>query len=168
MASPRKVMPLTAVLNRIGLSVRGLKDRKSFFDEKLLQLTGLEHFAHNVASADEFALDVELRDRGPVGVDLDSIPQCGRVVHIERLVSDPDVFEDLDQMTRKSALWKLRRAFHEEHDVVRPYFVLDELFDAHYLISSLCSGNGPSNYQSLPPKRFRSRGQQSVLFRLQR
>src|SRR5258705_5192652 len=99
-------MPLTAVLNRIGLSVRGLKDGKSFFDEQLLQLTGLEHFAHDVASADEFALDVELRDRGPVGVDLDDIPQFSRVVHIERLVSDPDVFEDLDQTTRKSALWK--------------------------------------------------------------
>src|SRR6267142_1812473 len=130
-------MRLTAISNKIGLSVRGLKDGKSFFDEKLLQLTGLEHFAHDVASADEFALDVELRDRGPVGVDLDSIPQCGRVVHIERLVSDPDVFEDLDQMTRKSALWKLWRALHEEHDVVRPYFILNELFDAHYLISVL-------------------------------
>src|SRR5882724_2057827 len=99
-------MPFTAVLNRIGLSVRGLKDRKSFFDEKLLQLTDLEHFAHDVASADEFALDVELRDRGPVGVDLDAIPQFGRVVHIERLVSDPDVFENLVQLTRKSALRK--------------------------------------------------------------
>src|SRR6266849_494555 len=133
-------MPLTTVLNGIGLPVRGLKDGKSFFDKKLLKLTGLEHFAHDVASADEFALDVELRDRGPVGVDLDAIPQFGRVVHIERLVSDPDIFENLDQLTRKSALRKLRRAFHEEHDVVRPYFVLDELFDAHDLISSFHLG----------------------------
>src|SRR5258708_37858008 len=124
-------MPLTAVLNKIGLSVRRLKDGKSFFYEKLLKLTGLEHFAHDVASADEFALDVELRDRGPVGVDLDAIPQFGRVVHIERLVRHPNVFENLDHLTRESALWKLRRAIHEEHDVVRPYFVLDELFDAH-------------------------------------
>src|SRR5258705_6686337 len=133
-------MPSTAVLNKIGLSARGLKDGKSFFDEKLLKLTDLEHFAHDVASADEFALDVELRDRGPVGVDLDAIPQFGRVVHIERLVSDPDIFENLDHLTRKSTLWKLRRAFHEEHDVVRPYFLLDELFDAHDLISSLSCG----------------------------
>src|SRR5258706_1326412 len=134
------VMPSTAVLNKIRLSARGLKDGKSFFDEKLLKLTDLEHFAHDVASADEFALDVELRDRGPVGVDLDAIPQFGRVVHIERLVRDPNVFENLDHLTRKSTLWKLRGAFHEEHDVVRPYFVLDELFDAHDLISSLCCG----------------------------
>src|SRR6267142_3140041 len=133
-------MPLTAVLNKMGLSVRRLKDGKSFFDKKLLKLTGLEHFAHDVASADEFALDVELRDRRPVGVDLDAIPQFGRVVHIERLVSDPDIFENLDQLTRKPTLWKLRRAFHEEHDVVRPYFVLDELFDAHDLISYLHLG----------------------------
>src|SRR5260370_15944588 len=28
--------------------------------------------------------------------------------------SDPDIFENLDQLTRKSALWKLRRSFHEE------------------------------------------------------
>src|SRR5882757_354434 len=151
-------MPLTAVLNRIGLSVRRLKDGKSFFYKKLLKLTGLEHFAHDVASADEFALDVELRDRGPVGVDLDAIPQFGRVVHIERLVSDPDVFENLDQLTRKSALRKLRRAFHEEHDVVRPYFVLDELFDAHDLISSLCPGKGPLVTRVCTRNRFRSSG----------
>src|SRR6266853_5524085 len=105
-------MPLTPVLNKIGLSVRGLKDGKSFFYAKLLKLTGLEHFAHDVASADEFALDVELWDRGPVGVDLDAIPQFGRGVHIERLVRDPNVFENLDQLTRKSALRKLRRSFH--------------------------------------------------------
>src|SRR5258706_4182968 len=98
-------MRLTATPNKICLSVRGLKDGKSFFDEKLLKLTGLEHFAHDVASADEFALDVELRDRRPVGVDLDAIPQFGRVVHIERLVSDPDIFENLDQLTRKPTLW---------------------------------------------------------------
>src|SRR5712671_950465 len=148
-------MPFTAVLNRIGLSVRGLKDRQSFFDEKLLQLTDLEHFAHDVASADECSLDVELRDRGPVGEDLDAIPQFGRVVHIERPVRDPDVFENLDQLTRKSALWKLRRAFHEEHDVVRPYFVLDELFDAHDLISSLCPEKGPLVTRVSTRNRFR-------------
>src|SRR5258708_26965654 len=133
-------MRLTATPNKICLSVRGLKDGKSIFDENLLHLRGLEHFAHDVASADEFALDVELRYRRPVGVDLDAIPQFGRVVYIERLVSDPDIFENLDQLTRKSALWKLRCSFHEEHDVVRPYFVLDELFDAHDLISPLCCG----------------------------
>jgi hypothetical protein len=56
----------------------------------------------------------ELRDRRPVGVDLDALPQFGRVIHIERLVTDSDVFENLNHMTRKSALWKLRRAFYEE------------------------------------------------------
>src|SRR5258708_35716212 len=105
-------MRLTAISNKIGLSVRGLKDGKSFFDEKLLQLTGLEHFAHDVASADEFALDVELRDRGPVGVDLDAIPQFGRVGHIARLVSAPDGLKNLDQLTRKAALRKWRLPFH--------------------------------------------------------
>ena len=110
-----------------------------------IAILGLEHFEHDVASADEIALNVELRDRGPVGVDLDTIPQFGRVVHIERLVRDPDVFEDLNQLARKPALWRLWRAFHEEHDVVRPYFVFDELFDAHDLTSSLFPGHiGPS------------------------
>src|SRR5258708_16280364 len=105
--------------------------------------TVMELSGHLGASADEFALDVELWDRGPVGVDLDAIPQFGRVVHIERLVRDPNMFENLDHLTRKSTLWKLRRAFHEDHDVVRPYFVLDELFYAHDLISSLCCGTQP-------------------------
>src|SRR6266436_4648960 len=151
------------VLNNIGLSVRGLKDGKSLFYEKLLKLIGLEHFAHDVASADEFALDVELWDRGPVGVDLDAIPQFGRVVHIERLVRDPNIFEKLDHLTRKSTLWKLRRAFHEEHDVVRPYFVLDELFDAHDLILVLRDATAPLITRAWTRKRFRSRGQLSVL-----
>ena len=36
--------------------------------KKLLQLTGLEHLADDVAATDKLALDVELRDGRPVGI----------------------------------------------------------------------------------------------------
>ena len=45
---------------------------------------------------------------------------------------DADVIEDLDHLAREPALRKLRRALHEQHDVVGLHFVLDELLDAHF------------------------------------
>ena len=41
--------------------------------EQLLQLARLVHLAQDVAAADEFAVDVELRNRRPVGVFLDAL-----------------------------------------------------------------------------------------------
>src|SRR4029453_17840283 len=40
--------------------------------EQRLQLTGLEHLAHDIAAAHELAFDVELRDGRPIGVALDA------------------------------------------------------------------------------------------------
>ena len=36
--------------------------------EQRLQLTGLEHLAHDIAAAHELAFDIELRDGRPIGV----------------------------------------------------------------------------------------------------
>jgi hypothetical protein len=41
------------------------------------------------------------------------------------------VIEDLNDLSGEPALRKLRRALHEQHDVVRLHFIGDELFDAH-------------------------------------
>ena len=47
--------------------------------EQLLQFAGLEHLAHDIAAADELALDVELRNGRPVGIGLDAVAH-GRTV----------------------------------------------------------------------------------------
>src|SRR5205814_7642144 len=48
-------------------------DRHALFLEHLLQLTGLEHLADDVAAADELAVDVKLGDRRPVRELLDAL-----------------------------------------------------------------------------------------------
>src|SRR5580765_4791779 len=45
--------------------------------EELLELAAFEHFHHDVGAADEFAADVELRDRRPVAIGLDALPDLG-------------------------------------------------------------------------------------------
>ncbi len=99
--------------------------------EQLLQFAGLEHLADDIAAADELALDVKLRNGRPVRIGLDAVTQVGGFKNVQALVADPDVIEDLDHLAGKTALRKLRRALHEQHDVVRLHFIVDELLDAH-------------------------------------
>src|SRR5262249_55181523 len=58
---------------RLGRGVLG--DSDALFLQQALQFPGLEHFADDVAAADELALDVKLRDRGPVRIGLDALTQ---------------------------------------------------------------------------------------------
>src|SRR6202021_2276452 len=109
----------------------GRADGDALVGKKLLQLTGLEHLADDVATADELALDVKLRNGRPVGVGLDAVTQIGGLQDVETLVADPDVIENLHHLPGETALRKLRCPFHEQHDVVRLHFIFDELFDAH-------------------------------------
>src|ERR1700759_4244876 len=113
------------------LASRSGVDRNTLVGKQLLQLAGLEHLADDVATADELALDVELRNGRPVRIDLDAVAQVGGLQNVEALVADADVVEDLHHLTGKTALRKLRRALHEKHDVVRLHFAVDEFLDAH-------------------------------------
>ena len=61
----------------------GLVDRDAGLLEVSLQLLLLEHFADDVAAADELALDVELRQRRPVGIGLDAVAQFGIFQHVD-------------------------------------------------------------------------------------
>ena len=45
--------------------------------DQLLKLPALEHFHHDVGPPDELALDVELRDRRPIGIFLDALTDLG-------------------------------------------------------------------------------------------
>jgi len=116
-------------------------DRHALVGKELLQFAGLEHLADDVAAADEFALDVELRNGRPIGVGLDAVPQVGGLKDIEPLVADADVIENLHHLPGEAALRKLRRSLHEQHDVVRLHFVVNELLDAHirFLLGRACA-----------------------------
>src|ERR1043166_4442100 len=91
-------------------------DKDAFLFEHLLQFAGLEHLADDVATADEFALDIKLRDRRPVREFLDALAH-GRVgQYVDAFELDPHMAEDLHDGRGEAALRKDRRALHEEHD----------------------------------------------------
>lgn len=54
--------------------------------EEGLQGFVLVHFLEDVAAADEFAVDVELGEGGPVSVDLDLLSHDGVVQHVDGFV----------------------------------------------------------------------------------
>src|SRR5262249_33533939 len=98
-----------------------------------LQLARLEHFAHDVTTADEFALHIKLGNGGPIGIVLDALADFRISQHIDALVVDADIVEDLDQLARETTLRELWGALHEENDVVGLYFVVDEFVDAAHI-----------------------------------
>lgn len=51
-------------------------------NQQFAQTAVLVHFLHNVAATDELAFNVDLRDRGPVGVDLDLAPHLLVCKHV--------------------------------------------------------------------------------------
>src|SRR5262245_3445225 len=103
--------------------------------QRLLQFAGLKHFADDIATADKFTLHVKLRDRRPVGIGLDAIPDFVGFKNVDAFVSHPEMVEDLHDLAGKAAHRKLRRAFHEQHDVVCLHFIVDELLDSHGISS---------------------------------
>src|SRR5262245_32475461 len=113
----------------------GLAYRHAFLFQRLLQFAGLKHFAHNVATADKLAFHIELRDRRPVGIGLDAIPDLVGLQHVDAFVADSKMIEDLDHLAGKSTHRKLRRALHEQHHVVSLHFIVDELLDSHGILS---------------------------------
>src|SRR3984893_13282220 len=96
----------------------------------------LEHFPDNVAAADELAFDVKLRDRRPVGKFLDSLANLVARKTIHRLIGDVQIFQDLDDLARKTALREVRRSFHEQDYVVGVDRRLDFILDSHCRVLS--------------------------------
>src|SRR5579859_1442012 len=87
----------------------------ALFGEQRLQLARLEHLHHDVAAADELALDVELRDGGPLRELLDALAQLRILQHVRRLERHAQVGEDLHHARREPALREHRGALHVEH-----------------------------------------------------
>src|SRR3974390_1074141 len=112
----------------------------AFVLEQGLQLARLEHFADDVAAADEFALEVKLRDGWPVGIGLDPLTQLVVFEHVETLIDHAEIIEDLHDLTGEAAHRKLRRAFHEQHHLVSLDLVVDELIDGHSRLPCWAAG----------------------------
>src|ERR1700674_1440856 len=85
---------------------------------QLLKLAVLVKLAHDIAPADELAVDVDLRDRRPVAVALDRLPQLLVGKHAEGLERRAERLEDLYGRSREAALRKVAVAFHEKDDLV--------------------------------------------------
>src|SRR5690606_18809388 len=81
------------------------------------QLAGLVQVGHDVAAADQLAVDVELRIRGPVGVALQSLAQVRIQEDVVRLEVDADLPQDADDLGREATLRERLGALHEEHDL---------------------------------------------------
>src|SRR5216683_3492888 len=74
--------------------------------------------AHDVAAADELAIDEYLRDGRPVAVGLYRVAHFLVGEHVDRGVRRAQLLEDLDGGGRKTALRKVAVALHENDDFV--------------------------------------------------
>src|SRR5262249_19474753 len=117
-----------------GLGGRVLPYRNAFVPQQGLQLARLEHLAHDVAATDKLALHVKLRNCWPIGIGFDAAAQLLVLEHIKALIGNAQIIENLHELSRKAAHWKLRRTLHEQHDIVGLDLVINELFDSHCLV----------------------------------
>lgn len=70
----------------------------SLLDQQLLQLPVLVHVVKDVRTTNKFAVDVDLRDRGPVGVLFDPAAKLLVGEHIERF----ELFRHVHALERQS------------------------------------------------------------------
>src|SRR5438552_3549008 len=72
--------------------------------QRLLQLAGFVHLHHDVRAADELAVDIELRDRGPARIRLDALADVVVLEDVDRLqVFDSAGLEDLYRTAGEAA-----------------------------------------------------------------
>ena len=85
------------------------------------------HLLHDVAAAEELAVDVELRDGRPARVLLDAVANGGIGEHVDRLEGDAGLLEDPDDLGREAALREVLVALHEENDTALLHEVVELL-----------------------------------------
>mmetsp|Transcript_11606 Transcript_11606/g.38747 ORF Transcript_11606/g.38747 Transcript_11606/m.38747 type:complete len:211 (+) Transcript_11606:107-739(+) len=100
--------------------------RRSLLDH-LGQLPRLVHLDEQVAPAHKLALDVTLRDGGPVRVRFDAVANSIVCEDVKRLVLDVVRVENLHRRVRESALREELRALHEEKYFVALHHRLDPI-----------------------------------------
>src|SRR5712671_6074339 len=95
--------------------------------EQLGEFARLINLTDNVATADKFAFDIELRDGRPVRERLYPLAERRVAQHVDTLELDTQMAQHLDHQAGKTALREDRRALHEQHDVVLADLALDAL-----------------------------------------
>src|ERR1700719_1917636 len=95
--------------------------------QQFREFAGLVHLANDVATADKFAFDIELRDCRPIGERFDPLAQRRVAEHVDALVFDPQTAPHLDHDAGKTALREHRRTLPEQHDIVLADLALDAL-----------------------------------------
>jgi hypothetical protein len=100
--------------------------------QQSLQLTRLKHLFHDVGPADEFAVYVKLRNRGPVGVVFDPLADFVISEHVDaEKFAHTALLQDVRGVGGKAALRELGRAFHVEHNGVAGDLRFDGVLYAH-------------------------------------
>src|SRR3954452_19471105 len=112
--SPAPPLPLF----RARTSCGGSKD--------LLKLAAFEHLHHDVGSADELTLHIQLWDGWPIGIILDALSDFGVLQDVDRFVFRAKTVENGDRSARKAALREKGGTLHEKHHLIVP----DDLADA--------------------------------------
>ena len=107
--------------------------------EQLVQFATGRHALDDVGAADQFAIDIELRNGRPVSVFLDALPDLLVGEHIDRHVVIEQVVEDTGRRRRESATRRVARSLHEQDDTVAGEHRLDALADGFW------TGHGDSS-----------------------
>src|SRR5262245_47656694 len=94
--------------------------------EHAAELAAFVKVRHDVGAADELTVHVQLRERRPVRVLLQTLTKLGvgENVHVTKV--DAAFLQDPDHVRAEAALREMLRALHEEHDLA----ALDRRLDA--------------------------------------
>ena len=106
--------------------------------QRFLQLSRFLQFLQNVQSSDQFALDVDLRIRGPIGKRLQSLTYLLVREDIEMSVSEVGHLrrKNTNELLRESASRVFWNALHEDHNGL----LVDESFETVFERRSLLLG----------------------------
>ncbi|CAI8874847.1 protein of unknown function [Methylocaldum szegediense] len=96
-----------------------------------MQLAAFEEFQHDVASADQFAVNVKLRKRRPIREYLQAFPQFGILEDVDVSILDAATLQNLHCPSGKAALRKIRRALHVKDHRVLGELLLDAFCYVH-------------------------------------
>ena len=118
---------LIALAARSSSVIVGRRDGLLDDAELLLEVARGVHLLHDVAAAEELAVDVELRDGRPARVLLDAVANGGIGEHVDRLEGHARLLQDADHLGREAALREVLVAFHEENDTVLLHEVVELL-----------------------------------------
>src|SRR3989304_313677 len=105
---------------------------RRLFLQDFLQFAFLIHLGQDVGAADKLTIDIKLRDGRPVGKFLYALPDIRIFEHIDRIeVRDAARAQYADDIGGKTALWKVGRTFHVQHDPVFADLLFDNILNAH-------------------------------------